>query len=90
MDHLIVETSFETPPTDADLSASARRIDNCLAAYGARWLRSYLSKDRRRMVCEFEAPDAEAVRSSYRSAGAEFERCWPAEVFTLDQSAAVV
>jgi hypothetical protein len=43
---------------------------------------AHLSTDRRRMVCEFEAPDAEAVRTSYRSAGVGFERVWPADVYT--------
>ena len=29
-----------------------------------------------------EAPDAEALRLSYRSAGLKFDRVWTAEVFT--------
>jgi hypothetical protein len=44
-------------------------------------MRSYLSTDRLRMVCEFEATDAESVRQSYRSAGVRFDRAWPAEVY---------
>lgn len=54
----------------------------CLSQHGARWLRTYLSSDHRRMVGEFEAPDAEAVRTSFRSAGVNFERVWVAEVHT--------
>ena len=82
MAHLIVEQTFETPLTDEEHGRLGQRLDGCLAAYGARWMRSYLSTDRRRMVCEFEAPDAEAVRTSYRSAGVGFERVWPAELYT--------
>ena len=59
----------------------ARRLDPCLAAHDVRWLRSYLSLDRRRMICEFEAADAEAVRSSFRSAGVAFMRVWAAEQY---------
>jgi hypothetical protein len=44
-------------------------------------MRSYLSLDRKRMVCEFEAPDAEAVRASYRSAGVAFDRVWSAHLY---------
>lgn len=32
-------------------------------------------------MCEFEADDAEAVRSAFRSAGIPFARVWTAEVF---------
>jgi hypothetical protein len=79
--HLIVEQTFESPLTDEEHSAVGRRLDGCLAQYGARWMRSYLSIDRKRMVCEFEAPDAEAVRISYRNAGVKFDRVWPTEVY---------
>ena len=57
------------------------RLDPCLDAHGVRWIRSYLSLDRRRMICEFEAADAEAVRSSFRSAGVSFARVWAAEQY---------
>ena len=39
----------------------------------------------RRMICEFEAPDAEAVRQSMRSAEVSFERVWTSEVFRRDE-----
>ncbi|MEO8216405.1 MAG: nickel-binding protein [Acidobacteriota bacterium] len=81
MANLIVETSYSQPLDDATHDRLAAQLDPCLEAYGARWLRSYLSTDRLRMVCEFEAPDAEMVRMSYRSAGIDFERVWTAEVY---------
>ena len=37
-------------------------------------------RDRRRMICEFEAPDAESVRRVQRQSEAEAERVWTAEV----------
>jgi hypothetical protein len=33
------------------------------------------------MICEFEAPDAESVRQSMRSADVTFDRVWTSEVF---------
>ena len=83
-EHFIVEQVFPEPLSDEEHSAAARRLDDCLARYGARWLRSYISTDHRRMICEFEAPDADAIRNSYRSAGLEFVRAWTAEVYALE------
>jgi len=85
--HFILEQLFDVPLTDDEHNRVAQRLDPCLDARGARWVRSYLSTDRLRMVCEFEAPDAEAVRQSYRTAGVNFERVWSAEVYARQTSA---
>jgi hypothetical protein len=87
MAHLIIEQTFDPPLTDEAHKCLGQRLDSCLEAHGARWMRSYLSSDRRRMVCEFEAADAEAVRASYRSAGVAFERVWTAEVYARQATA---
>ncbi len=81
---LVLEQTFETPLTAEDLGEAAKRLDRCLEAHGARWRRSYLSKDRKRMICEFEAADAEQVRESARSAGVPFDRCWPADLYSAE------
>ena len=81
MKHLIVEQTLTRPLTDEEHDRAAKRLDPCLEKHGARWMRSYLAVDRLRLVCEFEADDAEAVRASFRSAGIEFERVWVAEVY---------
>jgi hypothetical protein len=82
---LVLEQTFERAMTPQDLRDAAQRLDKCLAAHGARWMRSYLSKDRMRMICEFEAGDAEQIRESARNAGIPFDRCWPADCFSRDQ-----
>ena len=87
MTHFILEQLFDVPLTDDEHNRVAQRLVPCLDARGARWVRSYLSTDRLRMVCEFEAPDAEAVRQSYRTAGVNFERVWSAEVYARQTSA---
>jgi Protein of unknown function (DUF4242) len=81
MARVIVETEFDPPLSQEQHDAQAERSEPCLEAYGIRWLHTFLSSDRRRMVCEFEADDAEAVRSALRSAGIGFLRVWLAEVF---------
>jgi hypothetical protein len=81
MTRLLLETEYD-PPLDEQLhDRESERLDPCLQAHGARWIRSYLSRDRRRMICEFEADDAEGVRSAFRSAGVPFARAWVVDVF---------
>jgi hypothetical protein len=76
----VVERLFDTPQSDAELAAGGIRERPCLDMYQVAWRRSLLSSDRLRMVCEYEAPDAESVRKVQREAGNSFERVWLAEV----------
>lgn len=78
---IVIEQLFDPPLTDAEHDRAAARLDPCLTERQARWMRSYLSVDRRRMVCEFEAPDADAVREALHSASLRFERVWVAECY---------
>jgi len=87
MSILVVEQHFPDPVSETQYDAWAKRVDPCLEARGARWMRSYISSDRRHVICEFEAPDADAVRDSYRAADAPFERVWAAELFARDAPA---
>ena len=78
---LVVEHSFDPPLTEDAIKSAFARLDPCLKAHGAVWIRSYVSADGRRMICEFEAADAEAVRASLRSAETPFDRVWPAQLY---------
>ena len=44
-------------------------IEEANAEEGVRWLFSFLSADRRRSYCLYEAPSAEAIMSAARRAG---------------------
>ena len=77
---VIVERTFDRPPSDDDLTAAGIRERPCLDVYSVAWRRSVLSEDRLRMVCEYEAPDAESVRRVQREAGNDFERVWVGNV----------
>ena len=81
MERVIMEQTFETPISDEHLSRIAKRMDECLEIRNGAWARSYLSRDRKRMVCEFLAPDAESVREALRSGDVPFDRVWSSEVF---------
>lgn len=74
--HFIVERSFSPPMTDHDLSEVTARMAPCLEMHDVRWIRSHLSEDRQRMVCEYEARDAETVRKVQHEAQANYDRVW--------------
>ena len=77
---IVVERSFEHPPSDAELAEVAQRMEHCKEIRSITWKRSVLSKDRRRGFCEFDAPDVETVRRVQLEAGAPFDRIWSAEL----------
>jgi hypothetical protein len=76
MSVIVVERTFESPPSDADLKAVADRQALCLDIYGVTWTKSILSSDRKRMVCEYLAADTESVRKVQREAQAPFVHIW--------------
>lgn len=80
MARFIVERSFDPPLTTEQLAATEKRMAPCLELYSVNWIRSYWSTDRQRMICEYEASDAEAVRNVQREADARFERVWLADI----------
>ena len=79
MPRIVVERNFETPQTDEDMKRVADQERPCLGAYQATWKRSLVSADRKRMICEYEAADAETMRRIQREAGAQFDRVWVGE-----------
>ena len=85
MTHMIVETLFDPPATEEDFDANAAKLFPCLEGTGVNWVKSFVSQDRRRRICIFEAPDADTVRTAYRSAGVVFERVWAADVIEDDE-----
>ena len=80
MSRIVVERTFQVPQTDAEMAEVANRERPCLGIYNVQWKRSLLGSDRMRMVCEYEAADAETVRKVQREARAGFDRIWIADV----------
>lgn len=77
---VLVSRSFETPMEFDALQAQEDAKAWCLAAHGVRFLQSLFAVDRRRMICLYTAPDAEAVRHAQRQAGLPFDAVWSATV----------
>ncbi|RWB04922.1 nickel-binding protein [Mesorhizobium sp.] len=80
MPRIIVERTFEAPFTQQELDAVEARMAPCLDLYDVRWIRSYWSSDRLRMICEYEAADIASVRNVQHEGEARFERAWAADV----------
>ena len=81
---VMVERKFDEANSFDDLQAQEDSFAWCAEQHQVTFIRSYFSKDRKRMICEYEAPDAEAVRKLQRTASMPFERIWTATVFDWD------
>lgn len=81
MARVMVERKFGDAASFDELQARESSFAWCAEQHGVTFIRSYFSKDRKRMICEYEAPDAEAVRTLQRTASMPFERVWTAVVF---------
>lgn len=78
---VVVERCFDQAAEFAALQAIEDRSRWCLDQYRVRFLRTYFSTDRRRMICLYDAPDAEAVRTAQLQAGMPLSRAWPAFLY---------
>jgi|KBSSwiStaDraftv2_1062776.scaffolds.fasta_scaffold135280_2 hypothetical protein len=76
MEFVLVERRFEQPVELKDIQAQEGEGSWCLDAHNVRFLKSFFSKDRRRMLCLYEAPDAESVRLAEAQAKLPFDSAW--------------
>lgn len=73
---VVVERTFATPVRYEDIKALGDAKAWCSSVYGVNHAHTVFSRDRKRMLCFYSAPDAEAVRSVQCEAGAPFDRIW--------------
>jgi hypothetical protein len=81
MERVIVERTFDEPPDMEELQAREKTASWCLDTWGITPLASFMSRDGRRLICTYEAPDAEAVRKANETAGLPYDSIWTATVF---------
>jgi hypothetical protein len=80
---IILEHRFEGRPFDVEhFNAAQQRNAACLRVHGVRHTVSYVTRDGLRMICVFEAPDAEAVRRAARQLEFRYDGVWLATVVT--------
>ncbi len=75
---IICERSYPVPVSLERFRAATRAQNPCFKVRGVRWLGSALSSDGLRVLCRYEASDAESVRQANREAGLPFEHVWAA------------
>ncbi|ATJ82416.1 DUF4242 domain-containing protein [Halomonas beimenensis] len=74
--NVLVERAFAEPVNLADVQAIEDAGSACLQNHRVRFLRTFFSLDRCRMLCLYRAPDAESVRVAQRQAGMPLEAAW--------------
>lgn len=74
--NVLVERSFDNPVTLQEIQAIEDAGIKCLESRKVRFIRTFFSHDRQRMVCLYEAPDAESVRQAQREADVPFDDAW--------------
>lgn len=74
--NVAVERSFTAPVALAEIQAREDAGAHCLETRNVRFVRTFFSRDRRRMVCLYRAPDAESVREAQRAAGMPLDAAW--------------
>ncbi len=74
--YVLVSRRFAEPVTMESIQAIEDAGAWCLEAHRVRFVRTFFSRDRLRMLCLYQAPDAEAVRLAQQQAGMPVESVW--------------
>lgn len=81
MPHLIAYREFEEPISLEDMKCSVNKSAGCLDLWNVKWVESMLSEDGAKMICHFEALDAESVRTALRQVStSKTLQVWPGSV----------
>jgi hypothetical protein len=74
--NVLVERRFAAPVTLGEIHAIEEAGAGCLETHRVKHAKTFFSRDRQRMLCLYEAPDAESVRVAQREAGMPVEQVW--------------
>lgn len=80
--NVLVSRRFEEPVAFEEVQAAEHAGASCLLTHRVHCVRTYLSTDRRRMICLYQAPDAESVRLALHDASMPVERVWAFRQFS--------
>jgi hypothetical protein len=76
----VFESTYPEGFTDSQWDEASRQLLPCYTLEGIEWVQTYISRDRTRMACELNAPDAEVIREAHRRFNLPFDRVWAAMV----------
>lgn len=74
--NVVVERSFDESVRLEDIQAIEDAGAGCLEMRNVKFVRTFFSNDRKRMICLYKAPDAESVRQAQREAKVPFNAVW--------------
>lgn len=80
--NVMVERNFPEPVNFDDIAAIEEKGAWCLDAHNVKFIRSFFSNDRKRMLCLYHAPDAESVKQSQIKAEMPFDEIWACQRLT--------
>ena len=80
--NVVVERSFATAVRFEDVAAIGLAKPWCFETHRVHHTHSFFSRDGKRMLCFYEAPDAEAVRVAQREAAMPADAVWPCAAIT--------
>lgn len=75
--NVLVTRSFVEPVSLESIQAIEDAAGWCLESHKVRFVRTFFSQDRRRMLCLYQAPDAESVRLAQLRIGMPIEEVLP-------------
>jgi hypothetical protein len=78
---VVLERSVKEPATEEYVEGMRQAAETCFEINDVVRKATYLSEDRRRFVCIFEARDVESVRRSLETVGMDYEHLYAATFF---------
>jgi len=81
MSIVVMERELPEPATEEYVTAMREKAEACFEVNDVVRKQTYLSADRKRFVCIFEARDVESVRRSLESVGMSYQHLYSATVF---------
>ena len=79
---VMVTRCFDQPVALDDIQAIEDAGIACLEMRDVTFVKSLFSNDRKRMMCLYQAPDAETVRDAQREAGMPVDQVWACQVIS--------
>ena len=80
MVHLFLEQSFNPPMSVESVRTITRDRSDCCIMHNVHWCSSLLTADGRKMVCQFQSPDMESVRTALREVDVDTSILWPGTI----------
>jgi Nickel responsive protein SCO4226-like len=80
--NVMVTRCFNDPVALDDIQAIEDAGQGCLEMRNVTFIKTLFSVDRKRMMCLYRAPDAEAVRDAQREAGMPVDQIWACQQMT--------